>query len=189
MFGHFFKMCPRSCQRLGHYVEIFQHGQSQTYPNFTALRTLTLWHSMSATTPSRCLPQSRMFQSCHNNECPGDLVHRGGVQGGPQHKFLLYSGFSRTNNFYCDTHPAERGLPDMQQASGPPLTQQKGYQGLQHELQQPECCKVLGRQHDVSVVCNSWLSFYLILFSLSLSLRVRIFPNSDLIFGNFLGTF
>ena len=64
-------------------------GQSQTYPNFTALRTLTLWHSMSATTPSKCLPQSRLFQSWHNSECPGDLVPRGGVQGGPEHKFLL----------------------------------------------------------------------------------------------------
>ena len=111
-FGHFFKMCPRSCQRLGHYVEIFQHGQSQTYPNFTILRRLILWHSISATTPSRCLPQSRLLQSWHNSECPGDLVPRGSVQGGPQHKFLLNSGFWRTNNFYCDTHPAERGLPD-----------------------------------------------------------------------------
>ena len=143
-------------------------GQSQTYPNFTTLRTLTLWHSMSATTPSRCLPQSRLFQSWHNSECPGDLVPRGGVQGGPQHKFLLNTGFSGTNNFHCDTHPAERGLPDMQQASGPTLTQQKGYRGLQNDLQQPECCKVLERQHDVSVVCNSWLSFCLVLFSLSL---------------------
>ena len=84
-FGDFFKMCPRSCQRLGHYVEIFQHGESQTYPNFTALRMLTLWHSMSATTPSRCLPPLCLFQSWYNSECPADLVPRGDVQGGPQH--------------------------------------------------------------------------------------------------------
>ena len=109
-FGHFFKMCPRSCQRLGHYVEIFHHGQSQTYPNLTALCTLTL---LSATTPSRCLPPSRLFQSWHNSECPADLEPRGDMQGGPQHKFLLNTGFSRTNNFHRDTHPAELGLPDM----------------------------------------------------------------------------
>ena len=133
-FGHFFKMCPRSCQRLGHYVEIFQHGESQTYPNFTALHELTLWHSMSATTLSRFLPPLHLFQSWHNSECPTDLVPRGGLRGDPQHKFLLNTGFSPTNNFHCDTHPAEFGPPDTQRASGPSLTQQQGYRGLQHGL-------------------------------------------------------
>ena len=28
-FGHFFKMCPRSCQRLGHYLEIFKQGDRE----------------------------------------------------------------------------------------------------------------------------------------------------------------
>ena len=113
-YGNFFKMCPRSCLRFGHYVEIFQHGQSQTYPNITALRTLTVWHSMSATTPSRSLPPLHLFQSWHNSECPTDLVPRGGVQGGPQHKFMLNTSFSCTNDFHCNTHPDERGLPDTQ---------------------------------------------------------------------------
>ena len=28
-FGHFFKMCPRSFQRLGHYLEIFKHKDKE----------------------------------------------------------------------------------------------------------------------------------------------------------------
>ena len=39
-FGHFFKMCPRSCQRLSHYVEIFQHGQFYYDPHMNIVFNL-----------------------------------------------------------------------------------------------------------------------------------------------------
>ena len=57
-FGHFFKMCPRSCQRLRHYLEIFWHREREK-------RTRQkLNHELHTTDTSCCLPRTLQHSGC-----------------------------------------------------------------------------------------------------------------------------